>query len=386
MAGVRAQILEDDICFEVNSSEGGRETMSTASRGDGFQGGSKSALGEGRYYYGARYYCPEIGRFIQPDTILDGLNRYAYCWNNPMNYTDPTGNNHMDYTDPSKAPVEVVDTPASGGNDNSGTGGGGSGPSVNGVPLHYTNTDEAGNKGYVDQSGNRYMVRNDDGLLYALNSDTSYSNAKNSRWDLVTIDQTVIATTQTTPTEVATTSTRPGTSVTPSPSSPSTTPNSGNGQIVYAPHGSKEDGTTYTYKVGGPEHHWCNVFLNNDEIADDGNPRSDLLTGMSLLGFLNTITGPPYNASRTKTPFPNTKGYLFYIFNNPSLVQPQHIERYKYDGSKLQVWRTSGEYNDPPSNKAPKEYNNIDNLLQQFQGDFDSLINDFWSVPSYPLN
>ncbi len=45
----------------------------------------------GLYYYGARYYCPEIGRFIQPDTILDGLNRYAYCWNNPMNYVDPTG-------------------------------------------------------------------------------------------------------------------------------------------------------------------------------------------------------------------------------------------------------------------------------------------------------
>src|SRR5690606_22481115 len=45
----------------------------------------------GLYYYGARYYDPELGRFIQPDTFLDGLNRYAYCGNNPINFIDPTG-------------------------------------------------------------------------------------------------------------------------------------------------------------------------------------------------------------------------------------------------------------------------------------------------------
>lgn len=52
----------------------------------------------GLYYYGARYYDAEIGRFISPDTFnLDfsypqGFNRYSYCFNNPLRYNDPTGN------------------------------------------------------------------------------------------------------------------------------------------------------------------------------------------------------------------------------------------------------------------------------------------------------
>ncbi len=47
--------------------------------------------GSGLYYYGARYYDPELGRFVQPDTVLAGLNRYAYCENNPIKYIDPSG-------------------------------------------------------------------------------------------------------------------------------------------------------------------------------------------------------------------------------------------------------------------------------------------------------
>ncbi len=43
------------------------------------------------YYYGARYYDPMLGRFISPDSNLDGLNRYTYCHNNPVIYIDPTG-------------------------------------------------------------------------------------------------------------------------------------------------------------------------------------------------------------------------------------------------------------------------------------------------------
>ncbi len=51
----------------------------------------------GLYFYGARYYDPEIGRFITADTIVQApydtqsLNRYSYCRNNPLNYVDPTG-------------------------------------------------------------------------------------------------------------------------------------------------------------------------------------------------------------------------------------------------------------------------------------------------------
>jgi RHS repeat-associated protein len=51
----------------------------------------------GLYYYNARYYDPELGRFIQPDTIVpsagdpQSLNRYSYVKNNPLLYIDPSG-------------------------------------------------------------------------------------------------------------------------------------------------------------------------------------------------------------------------------------------------------------------------------------------------------
>lgn len=44
-----------------------------------------------------RVYDPVLGRFIQPDSYvqapdnLQSFNRYSYCWNNPLKYTDPSG-------------------------------------------------------------------------------------------------------------------------------------------------------------------------------------------------------------------------------------------------------------------------------------------------------
>jgi RHS repeat-associated protein len=50
------------------------------------------------YYYGARWYDPAIGRFMQADTIVplqvqgtQAFDRYAYVNNNPLRYTDPSG-------------------------------------------------------------------------------------------------------------------------------------------------------------------------------------------------------------------------------------------------------------------------------------------------------
>ncbi len=51
----------------------------------------------GLYYCGARYYDASQGRFLTPDTIVQSpgdpqtLNRYSYCRNNPLLYTDPSG-------------------------------------------------------------------------------------------------------------------------------------------------------------------------------------------------------------------------------------------------------------------------------------------------------
>ena len=52
------------------------------------------------YYLQTRYYDPQTGRFINADNVgygltqfelLNGLNLYSYCLNNPIGYTDESG-------------------------------------------------------------------------------------------------------------------------------------------------------------------------------------------------------------------------------------------------------------------------------------------------------
>ncbi len=60
-----------------------------------FNGKEKDATG--LYYYGARYYDPDVGRFLSRDPLKgsrfnsQSLNRYSYCLNNPMKFIDPWG-------------------------------------------------------------------------------------------------------------------------------------------------------------------------------------------------------------------------------------------------------------------------------------------------------
>jgi RHS repeat-associated protein len=58
--------------------------------------------------YGSRRYDPELGRFIQPDSIVpvasqgtQAYDRYGYVNNNPVRYTDPTGHCIFD-------PIEAI--------------------------------------------------------------------------------------------------------------------------------------------------------------------------------------------------------------------------------------------------------------------------------------
>ncbi len=54
-----------------------------------------SGVEGGLYYYRARYYSPELQRFVSEDTLecerRGGENLYVYVENNPMNLTDPLG-------------------------------------------------------------------------------------------------------------------------------------------------------------------------------------------------------------------------------------------------------------------------------------------------------
>ena len=50
------------------------------------------------YFLSSRFYDPDTGRFLSPDSysflnpnVIHGLNLYAYCFNNPVMYADPSG-------------------------------------------------------------------------------------------------------------------------------------------------------------------------------------------------------------------------------------------------------------------------------------------------------
>ena len=50
----------------------------------------------GLYYMRARYYDPQLGRFVSEDPIglAGGINAYVYAGDNPVNGRDPSGECH----------------------------------------------------------------------------------------------------------------------------------------------------------------------------------------------------------------------------------------------------------------------------------------------------
>jgi RHS repeat-associated protein len=59
--------------------------------------------GLGLYNYKARMYDPLLGRFLSADTVTpggpEGLNRYSYVNNSPVNFNDPTGHMAAQFSD-----------------------------------------------------------------------------------------------------------------------------------------------------------------------------------------------------------------------------------------------------------------------------------------------
>ena len=88
----------DTILSEVRYSAFGEirydsGTMTT----DYLYTGQREEAEIGLYYYVARWYDPAIGRFVQADSVVPNpgsaksWDRYAYTYNNPIKYNDPTG-------------------------------------------------------------------------------------------------------------------------------------------------------------------------------------------------------------------------------------------------------------------------------------------------------
>lgn len=72
----------------------GRNTVSGASNSSSYQYTGRENDGIGLFYYRARYYNPELQRFLSEDPLEFGggdVNLYAYVVNNPMSYVDPFG-------------------------------------------------------------------------------------------------------------------------------------------------------------------------------------------------------------------------------------------------------------------------------------------------------
>ena len=82
-AGTDGNWLTEDTATQ-DASAVGNPYLFTARRWD-----AATAL----YHYRHRDYAPALGRFLQPDPLgyVDGMNLYAYCGNNPVNWIDPWG-------------------------------------------------------------------------------------------------------------------------------------------------------------------------------------------------------------------------------------------------------------------------------------------------------
>jgi RHS repeat-associated protein len=100
--GSNMKVLDNGVVEQNNSYYAFGETNSIGASDNNYKYTGKELDDEtGLYYYGSRYYAPEIGRFVQADVRMGNIkdplsmNRYVYTKNNPLKYIDPTGNEEV---------------------------------------------------------------------------------------------------------------------------------------------------------------------------------------------------------------------------------------------------------------------------------------------------
>lgn len=79
----------------------GTTTTSGQNSGNEFQYTGRENDGNGLYYYRARYYNPQFGRFISEDPLRfsAGANFYSYVSDAPTNFVDPRGTDKHSWLD-----------------------------------------------------------------------------------------------------------------------------------------------------------------------------------------------------------------------------------------------------------------------------------------------
>ena len=85
------QSATDSILYDAFGNTVSRTGTTPTPFGFVGKGQYQSDSDSGLQLLGHRYYDPSIGRFISSDPAKDGTNWYAYCGNNPVTHSDPTG-------------------------------------------------------------------------------------------------------------------------------------------------------------------------------------------------------------------------------------------------------------------------------------------------------
>ncbi|NEQ99704.1 MAG: RHS repeat-associated core domain-containing protein, partial [Cyanothece sp. SIO2G6] len=95
--GVSAANIHYDSFGNVRSATGAQATVSSAAGGDFRFQGQWLESDTDLYHFRARYYDPEVGRFISRDPVdiiemePESSNPYQFVYNNPLIFSDPTG-------------------------------------------------------------------------------------------------------------------------------------------------------------------------------------------------------------------------------------------------------------------------------------------------------